>query len=573
MTQTTSSPTQRPAPRSQQPAMSDAAALPAPAVPTTPTPPGPADSAAFVREEDNIPDGTLLQPGQAFTKVWVLRNTGATTWDGSYRLTLDAGSPLGATSFVAAPATAPGAEARFAVNFVAPGVSGFQKSTWALVNPTGQAFGEKVWTEIQVAAPLQADGGSATTFPPPAAQALALPPAASSTVQAVVNTWNRYGGMLLEEAQRLNIDPGVAVAVLVTESAGDGFENGRMKIRFENHIFNMYWGKHNPERFAQHFAFNPGESWKEHQWRADPNGAWQPCHQNQENEWQVFSFARSLDERAAMYAISMGAPQIMGFNHTSIGYGTVQAMFAAFQSDARAQLTSLFRFMEVNGLVQAVRDGDYAAFARVYNGPGQAEYYAGLMRNYVSAFASVQGGVGRGLTQPGQPRSPQPATGAGKSLKEEDPELYAAWSKHIQQGFQNNQVMFSRVLEAFLNPYWTTVWMYRVLFGVGIAAFVLAGFLAVFQANFSAAALFGGLSIVAFLSFFVSKPLQALEENLQFITWLGIIYNSYWTRLVQAQDPATFETVIQDATGDAIRQIKELQEKHTERSTNRPGLR
>ncbi|MBK6433774.1 hypothetical protein [Candidatus Amarolinea dominans] len=76
-----------------------------------------------------------------------------------------------------------------------------------------------------------------------------------------------------------------------------------------------------------------------------------------------------------------------------------------------------------------------------------------------------------------------------------------------------------------------------------------------------------------FSSFFVSKPLQALEENLQFITWLGIIYNSYWTRLVQAQDPATFEQVVQDTTEDAIKQIKELMDKHTERSTNRPGLR
>ncbi|WP_343410735.1 hypothetical protein [Candidatus Amarolinea dominans] len=35
MTQTTSSPTQRPAPRGQQPAMSDAAALPAPTTPDT----------------------------------------------------------------------------------------------------------------------------------------------------------------------------------------------------------------------------------------------------------------------------------------------------------------------------------------------------------------------------------------------------------------------------------------------------------------------------------------------------------------------------------------------------------
>ena len=42
---------------------------------------------------------------------------------------------------------------------------------------------------------------------------------------------------------------------------------------------------------------------------------------------------------------------------------------------------------------------------------------------------------------------------------------------------------------------------------------------------------------------------------------------------MQAQDPATFEAVVQDTTEDAIRQIKELLEKHTERSTNRPGLR
>ena len=573
MTQTTSSPTQRPAPRGQQPAMSDAAALPAPAAPTTPAQPGPADSAIFVREEDSIPDGTLVQPGQPFTKVWVLRNSGATTWNGGYRLTLVGGSPLGATAAVNAPATPPGDEARFTVNFAAPAAGGFLRSTWQLVNASGQAFGDQVWTEVQVAA--QGGQTGAAAFPPPPPLLLPLPATASSTVQAVVNTWNRYGGMLQEEAQRLNIDPGAAVAVLVTESAGDGFQNGRMKIRFENHIFRQYWGQQNAERFAQHFACDAAESWKGHQWRADPNAPWQPCHQSQENEWQVFEFARQLDERAAMYSISMGAPQIMGFNHTSIGYGTVQAMFQAFANDARAQLTSLFRFMEVNGLVDAVRSGDYVSFARVYNGPGQADYYASLIREYVAAFASVKPGAARGLAQPTTPtpRSPQPATGTGRSLKEDDPELYAAWSKHIQQGFTNNQTMFSQVLNAFLNPYWTTVWMYRVLFGVGIAAFLLAGGLAVFQANFNAAVLFGGLSVAAFLSFFIGKPLQALEENLQFITWLGIIYNSYWTRLVQAQDPATFEQIIQDATQDAIKQVKELMDKHAERSTNRPGLR
>lgn len=580
MAQTTSSQSKKPASRTRDADAAPAAPVtrgqgePAAAAPVAAAQPAPADDALFVREEDNTPDGTLVQPGQPFTKVWVLRNSGTTAWDGSYRLTLVGGTPLGATASVNAPVTPPGGEARFTVNFAAPATSGFQRSTWKLVNPAGQAFGEEVWTEVTVATAMaQTNGVAAATFPPPAAQALPMPTTASSAVQAVVSTWNRYGGMLLEEAQRLNIDPSVAVAVLVTESAGDGFENGRMKIRFENHIFNAYWGKNNAEQFARHFTFDPTETWKGHQWRADANAPWQPCHQSQDVEWQVFDFARGLDERAAMYSISMGAPQIMGFNHTSVGYSTVQAMFDAFQSDARSQLASLFRFMEVNGLVQAVRDGNYTAFARVYNGPGQAEYYAGLIRDYVAAFAGASAAAGRGIAQPGVARSPQPATTSGKSLKEEDPELYAAWSKHIQQGFENNQVMFGRVLDAFLNPYWTTVWMYRTLFGVGIAAFVLAGALAIFQANLGATVLFGGLSVAAFLSFFISKPLQALEENLQFITWLGIIYNSYWTRLVQAQDPNTFETIIKEATGDAIEQIQELMKQHGERSTNRPGLR
>ena len=89
MAQTTSSPTTQPA----------AAAL---SNPTTGAQLGPTDSAQFVREEDNIADGTLVQPGQPFTKVWVLRNTGAAAWDNGCRLTLVGGSPLGATAAVAA---------------------------------------------------------------------------------------------------------------------------------------------------------------------------------------------------------------------------------------------------------------------------------------------------------------------------------------------------------------------------------------------------------------------------------------------------------------------------------------
>ena len=86
----------------------------------------------------------------------------------------------------------------------------------------------------------------------------------------------------------------------------------------------------------------------------------------------------------------MGAPQVMGFNHRTVGYDTVQAMFQEFSSSIRSQLASLFRFMEVNGLTDAVRSGDYTTFAQTYNGAGQKDLYARLIREDPSVYTLVQ---------------------------------------------------------------------------------------------------------------------------------------------------------------------------------------
>lgn len=143
-----------------------------------------------------------------------------------------------------------------------------------------------------------------------------------------------------------------------------------------------------------------------------------------------------------------------------------------------------------------------------------------------------------------------------------DSELDAVWKKHIASGFQQNQEMFQKLLDAFMRPYWLTVAMYRILFGVGIAGFALGIILGVIRgAEF--AAIFGGLSVVAFLAFFVSQPLRALERNLQFITWLGIIYNTYWTRLMYSNDPATIQCELESISKTTLDQIRELMNTHS----------
>lgn len=562
----------------------------------------PDHDAAYVPGHDAVADGAQFAPGQAFAQSWRLRNTGNKAWGLGYRLVCVGGAQLGAAAAIPIPDCPPQEAIAVAVGFVAPVESGSHQSIWQLSTPDGHNFGDRVWTMITVgtaangATPPTSATSTANVVAPPngafAPAQLVAAPAAAGPAQTVAKTWNQYGGLLLQEAERVGIHPGLAVAVLAAESKGEPFDaNGRLIIRFENHIFYTYWGKENEERFRQHFAFAADESWKGHQWRPDVNSAWQPVHSgDQESEWRVFTFARTLDEKAAMYAISMGAPQIMGFNHRAIGYDTVQAMFNAFSSDARAQITSLFRFMEVNKLVNAVRDRDFHTFAKVYNGAGQAESYRQIIQNHLDAYqglAAADGSGPRSANATAMPRLPQLAPerlSDGRLLSEAEPKLYAAWRQHIEQGFQNNQTMFSRILAGFMNPYWITVIMYALLFAVGLIAFAVAVVLGLratstgaAQANTTAtilgsSAIFGGISVIAFLTYFLNRPLQALEENLQFITWLGIIYNSYWTRLAYIQKQETVQTELESATNDAITKITALMDKHTERSGKRPTL-
>jgi hypothetical protein len=209
-------------------------------------------------------------------------------------------------------------------------------------------------------------------------------PVATHTDHAAVRAWNRFGSLLKALSERLGIEPELAAAVVAVESGGRGFEAQRMIIRFENHVFHRLWGKDNPQVFDAHFRFDPRERWKGHEWRPAANHAWQRFHGNQDAEWRVFDFACALDDTAAKESISMGLPQIMGFNHARIGYKTVQEMFAAFSTGEAVQLIGFFDFAKD---IPGLKSKDFHAFARGYNGEGQAAEYA---RRMTSAYETLK---------------------------------------------------------------------------------------------------------------------------------------------------------------------------------------
>jgi hypothetical protein len=234
-----------------------------------------------------------------------------------------------------------------------------------------------------------------TPLAPPAGQLIVLGPQANGADRQAANAWNKYGGLLAPLAAQLSFDPGAAVAVLAIESGGRGFAaDGRMIIRFENHLFFRQWGKDHADTFNQFFSFNPQQNWLDHQWRPSASQPFRSFHGSQDGEWQVFSFARNLDDTAAKLSISMGGPQIVGFNYAGLGYESVHQMFDAFTSGDRPQIIGFFDFVQGPGRdsrrVLALQAGDFTTFASLYNGPGQAAKYGSLMQSVFDTFRRLK---------------------------------------------------------------------------------------------------------------------------------------------------------------------------------------
>jgi len=223
------------------------------------------------------------------------------------------------------------------------------------------------------------------------ARKLNAPGGASQAALNAARLWNKYGGVLEPLSARIGIDQAVAVAVIAVESGGSGMgPDGRMVIRFENHLFWSFWGKANPAAYNQHFVFDQHTTWKGHQYRPQPNGPWLMVHQNQNSEWAAFNLASTLAAAAAKESISMGLTQILGSNCRAIGYASPDAMFAAFAADEKFQLLGFFNFVKNDQRqIAALQNRDYAGFARIYNGPGQPDFYGGLIKGVVDGFGTL----------------------------------------------------------------------------------------------------------------------------------------------------------------------------------------
>ncbi|WIW88945.1 N-acetylmuramidase family protein [Sphingobium sp. V4] len=163
---------------------------------------------------------------------------------------------------------------------------------------------------------------------------------------------------IAQAAALLAVEEAKIWAVYDVEAAGDAFIDGRPTILFEPHRFSRSTG----HRFDRSHPRLSSRTW---------NRALYP--RSQDGRWQQLLDAVALDVDAGFMSASYGAFQILGENYAVCGAYDPWA-FAWRQAQTEGdQLEAFVRFVEGRGLKAALQRGDWAGFARGYNGTAYRE--------------------------------------------------------------------------------------------------------------------------------------------------------------------------------------------------------
>jgi len=102
-----------------------------------------------------IPDGTDINPGTNFQKVWAVRNTGTCTWDEGYTLVYIAGStpdldPVNVRFNSRDDFVSPGEGINIGVNLTTPCTPGSYEGHWRMQSDSGYYFGTILSVYVKV---------------------------------------------------------------------------------------------------------------------------------------------------------------------------------------------------------------------------------------------------------------------------------------------------------------------------------------------------------------------------------------------------------------------------------------
>ncbi|MDG3582067.1 N-acetylmuramidase family protein [Galbibacter pacificus] len=171
---------------------------------------------------------------------------------------------------------------------------------------------------------------------------------------------------LMDFSKKFNLDLAIVKAINEVESNGKGFLiSGRAKILFEGHVFWKELEKRgiSPEKYVsaktRHVLY---PKWTK------------KYYVGGEGEYLRLETAASIQKSkdfhdAAHASASWGAFQIMGYHYKDLGYTSVNAFVEAMQIHEREHLHAFGMYLKANKLLPFLREKDWDAFSRAYNGP------------------------------------------------------------------------------------------------------------------------------------------------------------------------------------------------------------
>ncbi|WP_408591493.1 N-acetylmuramidase family protein [Novosphingobium sp.] len=169
-------------------------------------------------------------------------------------------------------------------------------------------------------------------------------------------------------ASEFSLDKPTIQAFIKVENASGRLPDGRPKILYERHIFNRL-------TTGKFLAANPA--------LANPVAG---GYLGGAAEYSRVQQAANLDCDAALSATSWGTAQILGREFKRAGFDNVQSFAKAMLTSEPDTLRANLTFVQNAGAIDALRNHDWAQFARQYNGPIYARF--GYDKKLDEAFKS-----------------------------------------------------------------------------------------------------------------------------------------------------------------------------------------
>jgi len=134
-----------------------------------------------------------------------------------------------------------------------------------------------------------------------------------------------------------------------------------------------------------------------------------------------------------------------------------------------------------------------------------------------------------------------------------------------QTVLRSNQNEFLKAARSQRFAFTTMKWMFLVIFTMALGTLIAAVRLAVDEPaagyDWAHAGIVGTLalaSIVLFALLLYMRPLAALERNSVVQSFLTVVVNSYWTRLLYVKDATDIDSHLEDATAYAVDHLSAL---------------